>query len=44
MAIGVPYWGNGYATEIGKTVIEAAFASTDIQRIYGMVNPETEHP
>jgi ribosomal-protein-alanine N-acetyltransferase len=37
---GVPYWGNGYATEIGKAVIEAAFASTDIERIYGMVNPQ----
>jgi ribosomal-protein-alanine N-acetyltransferase len=36
---GVPYWGNGYATEIGKAVIAAAFASTDIERIYGMVNP-----
>jgi RimJ/RimL family protein N-acetyltransferase len=39
---GVPYWGKGYATEIGKAVIEAAFASTDIQRIYGMVNPQNK--
>jgi [ribosomal protein S5]-alanine N-acetyltransferase len=39
---GVPYWGNGYATEIGKAVIEAAFASTDIERIYGMVNPHNK--
>jgi [ribosomal protein S5]-alanine N-acetyltransferase len=39
---GVPYWGNGYATEIGKAVIEAAFASTDIERIYGMVNPQNK--
>jgi [ribosomal protein S5]-alanine N-acetyltransferase len=39
---GVPYWGNGYATEIGKAVIEAAFASTDIDRIYGMVNPHNK--
>jgi ribosomal-protein-alanine N-acetyltransferase len=36
---GVPYWGNGYATEIGKAVIHAAFASTNIERIFGMVNP-----
>ena len=36
---GVPFWGNGYATEIGKAVIAAAFASTGIDRIYGMVNP-----
>ena len=36
---GVPHWGQGYATEIGKAVIAAAFATTDIERIYGMVNP-----
>jgi len=35
---GVPFWGHGYATEIGKAVIAAAFASTDIEAIYGMVN------
>ncbi len=39
---GAPYWGRGYATEIGKAVIEAAFASTDIVRIYGMVNPQNK--
>jgi [ribosomal protein S5]-alanine N-acetyltransferase len=39
---GVPHWGNGYATEIGKAVIEAAFASTDIERIFGMVNPKNK--
>ena len=39
---GVPYWGKGYATEIGKAVIEAAFASTDIERIFGMVNPQNK--
>jgi RimJ/RimL family protein N-acetyltransferase len=39
---GVPYWGNGYATEIGKAVIEAAFATTHIERIYGMVNPQNK--
>ncbi|HEX2978956.1 MAG TPA: GNAT family N-acetyltransferase [Anaerolineaceae bacterium] len=36
---GVPFWGKGYATEIGKAVIAAAFATTDITAIYGMVNP-----
>lgn len=36
---GVPFWGYGYATEIGKTVIKEAFATTDIEAIYGMVNP-----
>ena len=39
---GVPYWGKGYATEIGKAVIAAAFASTNIERIYGMVNPQNK--
>lgn len=37
---GVPYWGNGYATEIGKAVIASAFAATDIEAIYGMANPQ----
>ncbi len=40
--LGVPYWGKGYATEIGRAVIEAAFASTDIERIFGMVNPQNK--
>ena len=39
---GVPFWGKGYATEIGKAIIKAAFASTDIKAIYGMVNPENK--
>ncbi len=39
---GVPYWGKGYATEIGKAVIAAAFSTTDIERIYGMVNPQNK--
>lgn len=40
--LGVPFWGNGYATEIGKAVIKEAFASTDITLIYGMVNPKNK--
>lgn len=39
---GVPFWGKGYATEIGKAVIQAAFATTDIDSIYGMVNPQNK--
>lgn len=39
---GVPFWGKGYATEIGKAVIQAAFATTDIESIYGMVNPQNK--
>jgi RimJ/RimL family protein N-acetyltransferase len=37
---GVPFWGKGYATEIGKAVIKRAFETTDIECIYGMVNPQ----
>ncbi len=37
--LGVDYWGNGYATEIGKAVISKAFQTTDIECIYGMANP-----
>ncbi len=40
--LGVSFWGKGYATEIGKAVIAAAFATTDIERIYGMVNPQNK--
>lgn len=39
---GVSYWGKGYATEIGKAVVETAFRTTDIERIYGMVNPKNK--
>ena len=39
---GVPYWGQGYATEIGKAVIKAAFSTTNIRAIYGMVNPQNK--
>lgn len=38
--LGVPYWGRGYATELGKQMIKEAFASTDIVGIYGMAQPE----
>ncbi len=40
--LGVPFWGHGYATEIGKAVIDAAFRTTDIERIYAMVNPQNQ--
>ena len=36
---GEPFWGKGYATEIGKAVVTNAFAHTDIAAIYGMTNP-----
>lgn len=39
---GVSFWGKGYATEIGKAIIDIAFATTDIKAIYGMVNPQNK--
>jgi ribosomal-protein-alanine N-acetyltransferase len=36
---GLPYWGRGYATEIGRAVIQAAFETTPIECIYGIVDP-----
>jgi RimJ/RimL family protein N-acetyltransferase len=39
---GTPFWGKGYATEIGKAVITGAFATTDIEAIYGMANPKNK--
>ncbi|MBC8062982.1 MAG: GNAT family N-acetyltransferase [Clostridiaceae bacterium] len=38
--LGVKFWNKGYATEIGKAVIQAAFKNTNIIKIFGMVNPE----
>lgn len=38
--LGVPYWGKGYAAELGKQMIQDAFAAADIQGIYGMAQPE----
>ncbi len=37
--LGVPFWGKGYATEIGKAVIKNAFATTNLVSIFGMANP-----
>lgn len=37
--IGVPYWNKGYATELGRQLIQASFASTEIKGIYGMAFP-----
>lgn len=38
--IGVPYWGKGYATELGLHIIKESFATTDVKGIYGMAQPE----
>lgn len=38
--MGVPYWNKGYATELGRKIIEEAFAVTDIRGIYGMAQPD----
>lgn len=40
--LGVPFWGKGYATEVGKAAIRGAFDTTDITCIYGMANPENK--
>lgn len=37
--LGVPFWGKGYATELGIQMIEEAFAATNIKGIYGMAQP-----
>lgn len=39
---GVPFWGNGYATEIGKAVVSSAFATTNIEAIYGIAHPRNK--
>ena len=37
--LGVSFWGKGFATEIGKAVIENAFVTTNIVSIFGMADP-----
>lgn len=38
--LGVAYWNKGYATEIGRELLSAAFRTTDIAGVYGMAEPE----
>lgn len=38
--IGVSYWNNGYATELGKQIIKESFVTTNIKGIYGMAQPQ----
>ena len=40
--LGVPFWGKGYASEVGKAAIDQAFNTTDITAIFGMANPENK--
>ena len=40
--LGVKFWGNGYATELGKASIKNAFETADITAIYGMANPDNK--
>lgn len=39
---GVSFWGQGFATKIGKAVILSAFSTTNIAAIYGMANPRNK--
>lgn len=38
--LGVPWWNQGYATELGRQMIELAFAATEVRGIYGMARPD----
>lgn len=35
-------WGQGYATEIGKAIVEYAFAEKELERIIALIKPENE--
>ena len=35
--LGTEFWNKGYATEIGKAVIKAAFKNSNVIRIYGII-------
>lgn len=37
--IGYQYWNKGYATEVGKAVIQHAFNHSSINKVYGMADP-----
>lgn len=38
--LGVPYWNQGYATELGRQMIREAFAFGKVKGIYGMAQRE----
>jgi RimJ/RimL family protein N-acetyltransferase len=35
-----PYWGNGYATEAGKILLEYAFNKLKLSQVIGFILPE----
>ena len=38
--LGVPFWGKGYATELGVQILRCAFATGKVKGVYGMAHPE----
>lgn len=37
--LGVPYWGKGYGTELGRQMLKGAFAVMGVKGAYGMAQP-----
>jgi RimJ/RimL family protein N-acetyltransferase len=42
-ALGRSYWGNGYATEMGRKLVEFGFTALGIRRIINSVRANNEH-
>lgn len=40
--LGTSFWGNGYATELGKQIIRESFDKSDIKGIYGIAQLDNQ--